>query len=83
MHSGGFRKTPYESIYIELPEDQARQVFEQYFEVECDHVTCECCGADFSVYETDRISKGFGDEPTIILTKELFLSKCNPEHWPW
>lgn len=85
MHSGGGAKTPYAAIFVELPEDQARKVFEEYFGLDCDNTTCDCCGPDFSIWETDNTSNKFSreGEKTLILTKEVFLAKCNPEHWPW
>lgn len=55
MHSGGSAKEkPYEYIYIEAPEDEARSVFYSRFGHNPDRISCTCCGQDYSVtvYET-------------------------------
>ena len=42
---------PYEHIYIEAPEAEARAVFFNRFNRNPDRVTCTCCGSDYSVSE--------------------------------
>ena len=52
MHSGGECKLGAENIYIEADsEDTAIEVFEAVFYRDPHHVTCNCCGQDYSVYE--------------------------------
>jgi hypothetical protein len=52
MHSGGGTKVkPYEYIYIEAPEAEARVIFYNRFGRNPDRVTCTCCGNDYSVDE--------------------------------
>lgn len=49
MHSGGrCKESPYEKIYIEAPEEQARIIFYNKFGHNPDRVTCTCCGSDYS-----------------------------------
>lgn len=50
MHSGGGTKEPpYEKIYIEAPEDEARVIFYNRFGHNPDRVSCTCCGNDYSI----------------------------------
>jgi hypothetical protein len=57
MHSGGGTKIPpYNKIYVEAPEDDARSYFQRRFERDPENVTCNCCGEDYSVY---------GNEPSL------------------
>jgi hypothetical protein len=49
MSSGGSQKTAYKHIFIELPERDAVAYFEQKFGRDPEHVTCDCCGGDFSI----------------------------------
>jgi hypothetical protein len=67
-HSGGFAKTPYKVVYVELPEHEAREVFEAHFNLNSRNVTCECCGPDFGVWEEEYAEGEYPDE--FILTPE-------------
>ena len=49
MHSGGGQKTRFDKIFVELPEEAAREWFVKEFHRDPDNVTCTCCGPDFSV----------------------------------
>lgn len=52
MHSGGScKEAPYERIYIEAPENEARIIFYNKFGHNPDRVTCTCCGSDYSYYD--------------------------------
>lgn len=52
MHSGGGTKQPpYEKVYIEAPEAEARVIFYNRFGHSADRVSCTCCGEDYSVSE--------------------------------
>lgn len=55
MHSGGGQKEKYEEIYIEAPEEEAFCVFYNRFGHSPYHVTCSCCGEDYSTYEFDTL----------------------------
>lgn len=57
MSSGGDQKLQYKIIYIELPEKLAREEFERRFGRDPDHVTCHCCGEDFSVSEYETLTE--------------------------
>jgi hypothetical protein len=59
MHSGGDAKTG--DVFIEAPEAQARAIFTARFDRDPDHVTCTCCGRDYSVFGG---SDGPIDQPT-------------------
>ena len=54
-HSGGSQKEQWSHIYIEAPEKEARDVFYKRFGHSADHVTCSCCGEDYSVREYTTI----------------------------
>lgn len=57
MSSGGYTKTPYDLVIVEAPsEDDARERFTCDTGREPSHITCHCCGQDYSVsgpYETE------------------------------
>ena len=55
MHSGGGRKLEWEQIFIEAPEEEARNIFYNRFDRYPDHVSCDCCGSDYSVNELDNL----------------------------
>ena len=58
MHSGGgMKEPPYEYIYIEAPEDEARVIFYNRFGHNPDRVTCTCCGSDYSIDESSSLQK--------------------------
>lgn len=50
MYSGGGTKEPpYDYIYIEAPEEEARVIFYNRFGHSPERVSCTCCGNDYSV----------------------------------
>jgi hypothetical protein len=52
MSSGGRTKIePFTQIYIQANEADARKFFQEIFDRHPDHVTCDCCGEDYSVEE--------------------------------
>lgn len=52
MHSGGDLKVPpYRFIFIEGPESLAAAVYESRYGRSIYNITCNCCGADYSIYE--------------------------------
>lgn len=55
LHSGGGRKTDWDLIVIEAPEDEARRLFKDRTGRDPDNVTCSCCGSDYSVYEVESL----------------------------
>lgn len=58
MHSGGGTKEkPYDSIYIEAPEDEARVIFYNRFGHSPDRVSCTCCGEDYLVREHESLAQ--------------------------
>lgn len=60
MHSGGGRKTQYEDIFIEAPEGEAKIVFFNRFGLDPDNTTCDCCGADYAIYECEDLTQATG-----------------------
>ena len=58
MHSGGgLKEPPYDHIFIEAPEEEAKRVFYNVFGHNPERVSCTCCGEDYSVYEYEDLEK--------------------------
>ena len=52
MHSGGgLKEEPFNRIYIQAPEEEAKSIFYGLFSHSPDRVSCTCCGADYSASE--------------------------------
>lgn len=62
MHSGGKQKLEWAHIFIEADEEQAREFFEEAFGRDPDHVTCNCCGSDYSVSSEESLEQITGYE---------------------
>lgn len=78
MHSGGgCKEPPYEKIYIEAPEDEARVIFYNRFSHSPDRVTCTCCGNDYSVSSSETL-----EEATEFHRKPLPLSSIPRDEQP-
>lgn len=57
MHSGGGTKEkPYEYIYIEAPEDEAKVIFYNRFGHNPQRVSCTCCGDDYSISSNETLA---------------------------
>jgi len=47
MYSGGYPKNPpYEIIYIDLPQEEAVELFMEKFGQHPEEVACTCCGEE-------------------------------------
>lgn len=58
MHSGGGTKLPpYERIYIEASEEEAKVIFWKRFERNPQRVTCTCCGEDYSISSHESLAQ--------------------------
>lgn len=58
MHSGGGTKEPpYEYIYIEAPENEAKVIFYNRFGHNPERVSCTCCGDDYSISEEKSLEQ--------------------------
>ena len=56
MSSGGGSKTAFEHVLIQAAnESDAAAIFEQRLERDPYNVTCDCCGADYSINEYDTL----------------------------
>jgi len=51
MSSGGSEKENFTKLAVRLPEREAVEWFEKTFGRDPHYVTCQCCGADYAVYE--------------------------------
>lgn len=89
MHSGGKTKVePYEYIYIEAPEKEAKVIFYNRFGRNPERVTCTCCGDDYSIDEGEDLAwmTGYhrGCDSGYVLTNgqvvgEDYWQKASPE----
>lgn len=57
MHSGGSSKEPFEHCFIEAPLVEAKNIFANRFGHDPDHVTCSCCGSDYSSTESPSLEQ--------------------------
>lgn len=58
MHSGGGTKEePYDSIYIEASQEEAKIIFFNRFGHNPERVSCTCCGGDYSIDERESLSQ--------------------------
>lgn len=63
MHSdGGSKEEPYEYIYIEASEEEAKIIFYNRFGHSPERVSCTCCGEDYSVRESRDLEQATGYE---------------------
>lgn len=46
---GGLKEDPYQYIYIEAPEGEAKIIFYNRFGHSPERVSCTCCGDDYSI----------------------------------
>lgn len=58
MHSGGGTKeAPYQHIYIEASEEEAKVIFYNRFGHNPERVTCTCCGEDYSIGDSETLKE--------------------------
>lgn len=61
MSSGGSTKIePYDFIFIEAPQKEAEEIFQDRFNRDPYNVTCECCGSDYSISEHSDLEQATG-----------------------
>ena len=57
MHSGGGAKEKWEYIYIQADLQTAKVIFYNRFGHSPNRVTCNCCGEDYSISESDSLAE--------------------------
>ena len=58
MHSGGGLKTKWAHVFVESDsEAEAIDIFRERIGRDPDHVTCSCCGEDYSVSTEDTLEQ--------------------------
>jgi len=80
MHSGGGTKEePYEKIYIEAPEEEAKVIFYNRFGHNPERVSCTCCGEDYSISESDTLEQASGYHRNCAWNKDAkgYIEKPN------
>lgn len=61
MHSGGSTKEPpFEYIYIEAPEAEAKTIFYNRFGHNPENIACSCCGENYSIDESETLEQASG-----------------------
>lgn len=71
MHSGGYRKTEYDVIYIEAERELADEIFYNRFGHSPNAVACSCCGENFWSTEVDEIELDMNEATLVIRMKEI------------
>ncbi len=71
MHSGGGNKTAWSHVFVEAAEDEARRIFEERTGRDPDNVTCDCCGADYSVTEAPTLEQATAYERNCLFVPEV------------
>jgi len=56
-HTMGYKKTPYENIYIETTKKIAEDIYEERFGKSVWSLWCECCGHGYTIYEYDSLEQ--------------------------
>jgi hypothetical protein len=81
MHSGGGTKEDAEYIYIEAPEEEAEIIFYNRFGHNPHRVSCTCCGADYSLTESDSLEEATAYERNCAYdkTKKQYVERGDPE----
>jgi len=57
MHSGGGQKLDWGYVFIEADKDKAVEIFMETFGRYPYNVSCECCGEDYSIDESDSLEE--------------------------
>lgn len=57
MCSGGDEKEEFKILFVELPESEALNYFEERFGRHPWNVTCECCGPDYCITEHETLEE--------------------------
>ncbi|WP_395000385.1 hypothetical protein [Acinetobacter sp.] len=80
MHSsGGTKEAPYEKIYIEAPNEEAKIIFYNRFGHSPDRVTCTCCGEDYSISEEETLEQLTGFHRNCTYGKDGYIEKQNED----
>lgn len=84
MHSGGGKKEQWSMIYIEAPEEEAKVIFYNRFGHNPEHVTCKCCGEDYSIDEWESLedATGFHRGCTYDRSLNKYIDKPNLGAYP-
>lgn len=63
MHSGGdIKEPPYNYIYIQASEEEAKVIFYNRFGHNPEDIACDCCGENYSISEGENIEQVTGYE---------------------
>lgn len=70
MYSGGYTKTDFKEIWIELPENEACEYFEKKFGESPNGMTCICCGPDYHIDEYSECLFSRSTDTILVIHKE-------------
>ena len=62
LHSGGKQKTDFPVIFIDGAEELATKRFRRLFKRDPRNITCQCCGADYSISEYETFEEAIKHE---------------------
>jgi hypothetical protein len=80
MNSGGGQKLDWGVIFIEAPVDEAEALFVERFGRDPQHVTCDCCGSDYSICEYNTLAEATAFERGCDWDSAArrFIEQCPP-----
>jgi len=84
MASGGRTKQkPYDLIFIQAPESEAKVIFYNRFRHNPERVTCTCCGEDYSIQTDAEFAQSSGYDRNCGYDKELrrYVESAPTEGW--
>ena len=74
LHGGGYRKTDFNSIYIEAELEEAVRIFEEKLDYNPITYSCDCCGPDFIINEEDEENVPEQSETIRVISLEELTS---------
>lgn len=85
-HTGkrGGPKCGFWEVYINLPQEEAIEVFQNYFNIDFYQRTCSCCGQDFFAGESDPNTlnaETFYERHSFLGEEEEVKSQQTRENW--
>jgi len=79
-HTMGYKKTPYEDIYIEAPKEIAEEIYKERFGKSVWSMWCECCGHGYSINEYDSLEQATAYDRNCLFHEGLERWLEEPKH---
>lgn len=78
---GRVKEEPYQYIYIQAPEKEAKIIFYNRFGHNPEHVTCKCCGKDYSISESNTLAQASAHERGCKYEGDEYVEQTSDEWW--